>query len=247
MRHAFDQFEISFDLIFKEHVTQGDLQSDYDVIVIPHQGGSAKGLVFDVESPGRPLAYTKTDQFRFLGDYGSSQDITGGMGLEGALEPRRFVEDGGTLITLGQASYFPPEFGLTPRIDARRPGNGFYGPGPIVEAEIQQPDHPLFYGYAEPKIPVRYAGGPLLDIPVREREDWVLMTYGAVMSGLMRAADQIDDRPAIVEVPRGRGRVILFATNPCYRWQNHGEFNMLFNAVHHHDDLVAADVPPPAI
>ena len=247
VRHAFDQFEISFDLIFKERVTQGDLQSDYDVIVIPHQGGSAKGLVFDVESPGRPLAYTKTDQFRFLGDYGSSQDITGGMGLEGALELRRFVEDGGTLITLGQASYFPPEFGITPRIDARRPGNGFYAPGPIVEAEIRQPDHPLFYGYAEPKIPVRYAGGPLLDIPVREREDWVLMTYGAVMSGLMRGADQVDDRPAIVEVPRGRGRVILFATNPCYRWQNHGEFNMLFNAVLHHDDLVAADVPPPAI
>jgi hypothetical protein len=23
---------------------------------------------------------------------------------------------------------------------------------------------------------------------------------------------------------------VAFATNPCYRWQNHGEFGMLFNA-----------------
>jgi hypothetical protein len=25
--------------------------------------------------------------------------------------------------------------------------------------------------------------------------------------------------------------VILFASNPIYRWQNHGEFNMVFNAI----------------
>jgi len=25
--------------------------------------------------------------------------------------------------------------------------------------------------------------------------------------------------------------VILFANNPIYRWQNHGEFNMVFNAL----------------
>jgi len=25
--------------------------------------------------------------------------------------------------------------------------------------------------------------------------------------------------------------VIMFANNPIYRWQNHGEFNMVFNAL----------------
>jgi len=29
----------------------------------------------------------------------------------------------------------------------------------------------------------------------------------------------------------------MFATNPCYRWQNHGEFNMLFNAILNYNDL----------
>ena len=29
----------------------------------------------------------------------------------------------------------------------------------------------------------------------------------------------------------GQGRVVLFATNPAYRWQNLGEFNMLANSI----------------
>ena len=29
----------------------------------------------------------------------------------------------------------------------------------------------------------------------------------------------------------------MFATNPCYRWQNLGEFNMLANAILHFNDV----------
>jgi len=47
----------------------------------------------------------------------------------------------------------------------------------------------------------------------------------------MRGANEIRNRPAIVEVPVGDGQVVMFATNPCYRWQNFGEFRMLFNAI----------------
>ena len=238
VRHAFDQFEIPFDLVFKERVREGGLRADYDVILIPNQGRTAKGLVFDIEPRGGPRAYTKTDRYRFLGDYGSSEDITGGMGIEGVLELQRFVGGGGLLVTLGAASHVPPEYGLTREIDARRPGSGFYAPGPLVEAEIKAPGHPIFYGYETPKTPVRYANGPLLEVPRRFRDDWVLLSFSdEVLSGHLRGADQIDGRPAIVDVPRGDGRVVLFATNPCYRWQNHGEFGMLFNTILHHNDL----------
>ena len=238
VRHAFDRFAIPFDLIFKERVREGDLRADYDVVLIPNQGRTAKGLVFDVEPRGGPRAYAKTDRYRFLGDYGSSEDITGGMGLEGVTELQRFVGGGGLLVTLGAASYVPPEYGLTREIDARRPGSGFYAPGPLVEAEINVPSHPIFYGYDTTVTPVRYANGPLLDVPRRFRDDWVLMTFrDEVLSGHFRGAGQIDDRPAVVDVPRGDGRVVLFATNPCYRWQNHGEFGMLFNTILHHNDL----------
>ena len=170
------------------------------------------------------------------------------MGLQGALEFQKFVEAGGLLVTLGQASFFPPEFGLTRKIDAGRPSPQFYAPGPIVEAEILQPSHPIFYGYEQKTIPVRYANGPLLTVPEPDREQQVLMRFPgsdkSVLSGLMRGVAETRNRPAIVDVPTGKGRVILFATNPCYRWQNHGEFAMLFNTILHHNDIKIIEKKP---
>ena len=53
----------------------------------------------------------------------------------------------------------------------------------------------------------------------------------------MRGANEIRGRPAVLDVPVGQGRVVMFATNPCYRWQNLGEFGMLFNSIMHYNDL----------
>jgi hypothetical protein len=198
--------------------------------------------VYDIAPrPGKaPLAYVKSDEFKSLGEYGESPDITGGMGLEGVVEFRKFVESGGVLITLGTASAFPPEFGITRDIDATRTSPQFYAPGPIVEAEILHPTNPIFYGYTDKTVPVRWASGPLLNVPQKDHAE-ILMRFpggdAGVLSGLMRGANEIRNRPAIVNVPEGDGRVILFATNPCYRWQNFGEFNMLFNAVMHYNNL----------
>jgi hypothetical protein len=260
VRYAFDKFEVPYDLIFKERVRQGDLRASYDVILMPMQGGSGKRIVFDIENRGQALAYKKSDAFKFLGDYGESDDITGGMGLPGAAEFEKFVKAGGVLITLGTASYFPAEFGLATRVDAARPSPQFYAPGPIIDAEILKPEHPIFYGYDKKTVPVRYASGPLLSVqtganpfgdapatPPRTPES-VLMRYPGgdehVLSGLMRGAAEIRNRAAIIDEPSGRGRVILFAGNPCYRWQNFGEFNMLFNAVLNYNDIKAAPAAP---
>lgn len=120
---------------------------------MPNQGRTAKGLVFDIAPVGRPLAYRKSERFKSLGMCGESDDITGGMGLEGAVELQRFVESGGVLITLGGASAFPAEFGLARRVEAARPSAQFYAPGPIVEAEIARPEHPMFYGVRQPDAP----------------------------------------------------------------------------------------------
>jgi hypothetical protein len=244
VRLAFDRFEIPYDLIYKERVRQGNLRSSYDAIVIPSQGRSAKGLVYDIAPREKPIAYNRTEQYKNLGLYGESEDITGGMGLEGTLELQKFAEQGGVLLTLGSASFFPAEFGIAREVDATRPSTQFYAPGPIVEAEILKPLHPIFYGYAQTTLPVRYAGGPLLQVPERDRGKQVLMrfpgTEKSVLSGLARGVGEIRNRAAIVDVPVGKGHVILFATNPCYRWQNHGEFNMLFNALLNFNDLNAA-------
>lgn len=173
--------------------------------------------------------------------YGESEDISGGMGIGGVAEFEKFINAGGLVVTLGSASFFPAEFGLTRTVDAGRTSPQFYGPGPIVEAEILQAAHPLFYGYSQKTVAVRFANGPLLRVPERDRESQVLMKFPggdkSVLSGLMKGANEIRNSPAIVDVPVGRGRVLLFSTNPCYRWQNFGEFNMLFNALLNFNDI----------
>jgi hypothetical protein len=240
LRYALDKFSVPYDLIYKERVKKGDLRSSYDVIIIPNQGRGGKGLVYDIEPKGKPIPYTKTDRFKNLGMYGESDDITGGMGISGVAEFEKFVSGGGLLVTLGSASFFPPEFGLTRTIDSGRTSSQFYAPGPIIEAEILQPTHPIFYGYSQKTVPVRYANGPMLQVPEKEKGQ-VLMrfpgTERSVLSGLMKGVGEIRNRPAIVDVPVGRGRILLFSTNPCYRWQNFGEFNMLFNTVLNFNDL----------
>ena len=54
------------------------------------------------------------------------------------------------------------------------------------------------------------------------------------------------DRPAIINVPDGSGRVLMFATNPIWRWQNLGEFRMLYNALINWKQLGLTDEAPPA-
>jgi hypothetical protein len=235
VRYAFDQYKTPYDLIFKDEVRKGGLKQRYDVIIVPSQGRSARQLVFDIPMRGKPLPYTKTAQSRFLGDYGSSPDIRGGMGLEGLQELRRFVEEGGTLITLGDSSAMPPEYGLAPDVEGARTSKDFYAPGPIVNARVTAPANPIFYGYAETTIPVRWAStNTLYSLPERAR-GLVLMDFpgGAanVLSGLMTTPDEIKNRPALITEPLGKGRVLMFATNPVYRWQNFGEFRMLYNAL----------------
>jgi hypothetical protein len=118
---------------------------------------------------------------------------------------------------------------------------------PIVQAEISRPDHAVFYGYADKTLPIKYVtGAPILRVGSSDQSN-VLGRYvggdGSVLSGLMTGADQLRQRPLAVDIPNahnGNGRVILFANNPIYRWQNHGEFNMIFNSIMNWNDLVSS-------
>ncbi len=240
VRYAFDQYKTPYTLIFKDDVKKGHLRRLYDVIIIPSQGVTAKSVVFDIPMHGKPLPYTKTARFKYLGDYGSSADIRGGMGLDGLEELRKFVVAGGTLITLGEASAVPPEFGLLPDIDVDHVSKAFYAPGPIVNAKVLVGANPIFYGYTAQTMPVRWAANLLLSVPLQYQNDVLMKFPGGrknVLSGLMSGAEEIKDRPAVVAVPSGAGQVIMFATNPIYRWQNFGEFRMLYNAMFNYKDL----------
>ena len=257
VRLAFDRFEIPFDLIHKDHVRAGaNLRAKYNVIIVPHQTQNGKAVVYEQPKLSKPLPYKKSAEFASLGMYAETDDVRGGMGLEGVTEFQKFLDAGGLLMTFGVSSYFPADFGLARGLDAQRPATGWYAPGPYVQSEILQPAHPLFYGYDGQKtLPVRWADGPLLQAgpPAEmaafvgsspERPQVLARFQGGeagILSGLMRGADQLRNRPMIVDAPSGKGRVLAYVNNPIYRWQTFGEHALVFNAL-----LFWNDLPGPA-
>jgi hypothetical protein len=58
-----------------------------------------------------------------------------------------------------------------------------------------------------------------------------------LISGMLAGANELANRPAIVDVPVGRGHVVMFATNPMWRHQTQGEFFLIFNAALNYDNL----------
>jgi hypothetical protein len=233
-RHAFDQFGIPFDLIYKERVMKGNLKADYDVIVMAYQGITRQTVM--QPAGARPVPYMKNDKYKFLGMYGESPDITGGFGQAGVDAFSAFLEAGGTLIAAHQAVRFPIDFGWARTVDTDQV-SGITAQRPLVQAEISKPDHPVFYGYPNKTFAIKYVSGPFLRVGVADQEN-VLARYvggeSSVISGLMTGADVLSQRAIAVDIPgarNGKGRVLLFSNNPIYRWQNHGEFNMIFNSI----------------
>jgi hypothetical protein len=60
-----------------------------------------------------------------------------------------------------------------------------------------------------------------------------------LVSGMLAGANELANRPAVVDVPVGRGHVVMFATNPMWRHQTQGEFFLIFNAALNYNNLDA--------
>ncbi len=241
-RLTFDKFEVPFDLIYKEQVELGNLRAKYDVILVAEQNLSRQTVL---QPPAeRIVPYQKSDKYQFLGMYGESADITGGFRQKGVDAFGSFLEAGGTLIAVGESARLPIEFGWAGTVEKANVG-GLTSQRPLVQGEIVRPEHPVFYGYAGKTIPIKYVGGQPFRVGVADESN-VLARYvggtASVLSGLMVGADSLTKRPFAIDIPRahhGFGRVILFSNNPIYRWQNHGEFNMIFNSLLNWNDVVA--------
>ena len=192
--------------------------------------------------------------------YAETDDVRGGMGLEGAAEFQKFVEAGGVLLTFGVASYFPAEFGDRERRgSAERSGKAAMRRGRTCRARsaADAPRDVRLHGKdAAGALGGRAApAGGTSTGRVRGRSPGsspdrpqVIARFtggeAGVLSGLMRDPDQIRNRPMIVDAPAGKGRVILFANNPIYRWQTFGEHAMVFNALLFHNDFPAPGAKP---
>ncbi|HZH90533.1 MAG TPA: M14 family zinc carboxypeptidase [Pyrinomonadaceae bacterium] len=89
-------------------------------------------------------------------------------------------------------------------------------------------------------------------VPLAERPRVVLRfareERDLLVSGMLANGSELANRAAIVDVPHGRGHILLFATNPMWRHQTQGEFFLLFNAALNYDNLgvgLAETTPAP--
>jgi len=242
VRFALDQLNIPFAQINKDHLQQGDLRKRFDAIVFSNSRGRiGADIVFGIDPKDRgPLAFVRSDEFKHLGTPDSSSDITGGMGLEGVLELKRFVEQGGLLVLLQNSVRVAVDFGFVRGLSYFSPSSKFHNPGSLLRTEVVDARHPIVYGYEKEPAVLRRHGGPLLSVP-EDMEKHVVLRYAkegkVCLSGIVKSEKEISGKAAILDVPLGKGHVVLFTFNPFWRDTNHGVYAFVFNALMNHNRL----------
>ena len=87
-------------------------------------------------------------------------------------------------------------------------------------------------------------------LPPREAFPRVVLRFAAekelLLSGMITGGNEIAEKPAVVDVPHGKGHVVLFANNPMWRGETNGSFFLVFNALMNYDHLGAGAQKAPA-
>lgn len=63
---------------------------------------------------------------------------------------------------------------------------------------------------------------------------------------MLAGGSELAGAPAIVDVPSGRGHIVLFANNPMWRQETQGSFMFVLNAALNFDHLDAGRKAPAA-
>jgi len=135
-------------------------------------------------------------------------------------------------------------------------------PGSHVRVTFARPDHPVAYGYPVHTHVFRQ-NFPLYNAP----RAWLRMAYcttcldgpedrsgivlewgdsaGApfVVSGQAWGEENLLGRPAILDMPAGRGHVVSFNFNPFHRDMNRGDHRLVWNAILNWQAIVSAPAP----
>ena len=212
-RWIFDQHGLAYDTVMDPRVRQGGLNADYDV------------LLFQAIRPDAILEGNRPGSL--------PPEYTGGIGEEGAAAVREFVENGGRLVAIEAATDFAIDlFDL--KIDNAVAGldsRDFYVPGSILKLDLER-GHPLARGMGESAAGWYWRSSRAFD--VRDPSARVVARYGEgdpKLSGWILGPEHLAGKPAMVEVPVGRGSVVLFGFQPNYRAQTVATWPLLWNAL----------------
>ncbi len=164
-RLAFDTLGIPYSYISDHDVRDNrDLKAKYDVIVFPPVGGTAQRVVNGLPLRGEPVPWKATEKYpNMTGPNGAqTEDMRGGMGLEGVINLRRFIEEGGLFVPIMGTGSIPLDYGLTEGVSVVETRQ-LQLRGSVLSAEVFDTKSPITYGYAD-KLPVYFSGAPVFNI-----------------------------------------------------------------------------------
>jgi hypothetical protein len=255
VRMIFDEEQVPYTLLMDEEVRRGGLRQRFDLILYPETGDDLKQIVHGMDARFGPLAYTKTAQFPSHGTPTSSLDVTGGLTWRGVGNLEEFVVQGGVLVTLGGASVLPLDGGIARGVRHARVKEVFT-PGSELRARFRRPDHPLAYGYPvttsafreqrtvwavrrhhEGRIVLQWGAELPKDDAGAEEETHEKKKEGMVVSGGIKGEAELAGKPAILDLPVGKGRVLAFDFDPIHRYQTLSDFRLVWNAILNWNDL----------
>ena len=144
--------------------------------------------------------------------------------------------DGGTVLALNRASTYAIE-----RLDApvRNILSGldkqqFYAPGSLLNTQVNT-KHPLTRGVRSNEA-IWFESGPAFERNSLVSGDMThnVMVFNAeniLASGWLLGEEYLLNRSAVLDVPMGDGRLVLFGMRPQYRGQPNATFKILFNGL----------------
>ncbi len=163
VRAALDYYGVPYTYFADQKLKEGNLRSRYDVIVFPHVGGTSASTINGIAMTGSvPIPYKKTGQTPNLGGVDETDDIRGGMGLEGLQELAKFVQQGGALITEGSTSTLMAEYDLAGGVTVEHPAE-LFARGSVMRGVFSDLKSPIAYGYDGKDLPVYFNQDPVLN------------------------------------------------------------------------------------
>ncbi len=162
VRIAFDTFGVPYTYFSDQKLREGNLRAKYDVIVYPHVGGTPQSHVNGLPMTGdKPLPYKKSADYPNIGVNDQSDDIRGGMGLEGLANLVKFVQEGGTLIVEGSTAALLPAYGMLSGVSVEEPTT-LFARGTILKSVFADKKSPIAYGYEGDALAVYFNQAPVL-------------------------------------------------------------------------------------
>lgn len=266
IRLTLDQEKIPYTYLRDEEIKAGNLNQKVDVILYGNVLLGVQEQILGIQNPGYPMPFKKTDATPSHGAPAESDDITGGIGWKGLANLQEFVESGGLFITMGRGSQLALESGLVRNVK-RVNRDDVSTPGIEVRAKFTQPNHPIAYGYPQVTSVFRSNYG-IYDPPKKWLTasyctscldgPWdyshVVLQWGTrdfdsqdsggssepplIVSGGGKKVDFMQGRPAILDMPEGKGHVIVFNFNPMHRDMNYSDFRLLWNGILNYQYIV---------